>query len=166
MKLKYPLILVFAIFSLWQTNSNAQCDANNDFVQWGDSNWYDIDIPNDNRPDNVGQTFIATCTGPIRGTTLVTDNVRGGSIGGVSMTAELWLNPFSSSRVLMASQTQDINFHTTEGSDEEDYFPFTSLPQVTAGTEYAVVFTLNDTQYTVGVDVQLSNMVSRRKLYP
>ncbi|MEP1486867.1 MAG: lectin-like protein [Algibacter sp.] len=157
MKAKFPLILILAIFSLWQTNSNAQCDANNDFVQWGDSNWYDIDIPNDSRPDNVGQTFIATCTGPIRGTTLVTDNVRGGNIGGVSMTAELWLNPFSSSRVLMASQTQDINFHTIEGSDEEDYFPFSSLPQVTAGEEYAVVFTLNDTQYTVGVDVQLSN---------
>ncbi|MEP0262672.1 hypothetical protein [Dokdonia sp.] len=160
MKKNRPLIPLIAtiLMLIITTYVNAQCDANNDFIQWGDSNWYDIDIPNDNRPDNAGQTFIATCTGPIRGTTLVTDNVRGGNIGGVSMTAELWRNPFSSSRVLMASQTQDINFHTIEGSDEEDYFPFSSLPQVTAGEEYAVVFTLNDTQYTVGVDVQLGNM--------
>ena len=57
MNAKTPLLLVLIFFCFWQTNSNAQCDANNDFIQWSTTNWYDIDIPNDNRPDNAGQTF-------------------------------------------------------------------------------------------------------------
>ena len=158
MKAKDTILILFAICCLWQTNSNAQCDANSDFVQFSTTNWYDIDIPNDNRPDNAGQTFFATCSGPIRGVTLGTDNVSGGNIGGASMTAQLWRNPFSNGRVLMTSQTQDIPFSPTEGSNVDHYFPFTSLPQLVSGTEYAIVFVLNDTQYTVGVRVDVNNV--------
>ncbi|MEP0263022.1 lectin-like protein, partial [Dokdonia sp.] len=157
-KNKKTLLLFTIILCSFNFSLNAQCDANSDFVQFSTTNWYDIDVPNDNRPDNAGQTFIATCSGPIRGVTLGTDNVSGGNIGGASMTAQLWRNPFSNGRVLMTSQTQDLPFSPAEGSNVDHYFPFTSLPQLVSGTEYAVVFVLNDTQYTVGVRVDVNNV--------
>ncbi|EDP71749.1 hypothetical protein FBALC1_04657 [Flavobacteriales bacterium ALC-1] len=157
MKTKSPLILVLAIFSLWQTNTYAQCDVNNNFYQATKTNHYRADNTTSTIPfTSVGQTFIATCSGPVEGVTLFTDHVETNN-GDASVRAEIWQNPSSTNRVRIGSQTRNIP-PAPFNNPADYYFAFGSQPELISGTEYAVIFVLNNTEDVIAFDINVNNI--------
>ncbi|RNC85008.1 MAG: HYR domain-containing protein [Winogradskyella sp.] len=160
MKINTPLVLVFILFSLWQTPTKAQCDSTNDIIQSVGPSFYAM---NSSRPDNVGQTFTPSCSSTIEGVSFWTDGVLGGTIGGVSVTAELWRFPSLNSRTLIASETRDIPFNLSN-DDIEQYFAFDDAPTLNAGTEYGIVFTNNETDKIIEVLVNTNDVFTNGKM--
>ncbi len=139
--LKVLVLSMVALFFSTQYG-NAQCDATNDIIQntggtsFGYSDFYFA----------FGNSFTPTCSGKLEGISFWTSNVTGGSIGGVSITVQLYRNPFSDSRVLISSETTDVPFSS---SRTEQYVIFDDKPQLTAGIEYGYRILKNDSEYNV-----------------
>ncbi|MCD2259449.1 BspA family leucine-rich repeat surface protein [Psychroserpens luteolus] len=140
MNARTPLVLL-CVFFFWSTNIIAQCDGTNDIIQ----DDFDNDLPSFLLP--AGNSFTATCSGKIEGISFWTRRVTGGTIGGVSVTLELWSQPLSSStRTLINSQTLDLPF---SGSQQEHYFQFNNESSVNSGELYAFRVVKNDNDKTV-----------------
>lgn len=136
--MKTSISIIFITLFLLSSvgKSYAQCDGTNDIIQ----DDFDNELPSFLLP--AGNTFTATCSGNIEGVSFWTRRVTGGSIGGVSVTLELWSQPLSSStRTLINSQTLDLPF---SGSQQEHYFQFDNVSPVNSGELYAFRVVKND----------------------
>ena len=157
MKAKTPLVLIFAICCLWQTSTNAQCDVTSDVIQ----NTSNTNVSFGAGGDTYGNTFTPTCSGKIEGISFWTREASG-SIGGISMTVELYRNPLGNNPVLLASQTGDIPF---DNGNRERYFVFDDEPDVVSGTSYGFRVTRNDTQFSVKILLNNSNPYSGGRMF-
>ncbi|MEO1030190.1 MAG: BspA family leucine-rich repeat surface protein [Bacteroidota bacterium] len=151
--------LILFILCLWQTALSAQCDVTDDILQPISTGFYSM---SPTAPNNVGQTFTPTCGSTLEGVSFWTDAVLGGTIGGVSVTAELWKDPLVSSRTLITSQTLDLPFSS---DNTEQYFVFADFPQINAGTEYGIRFVKNDADKTIQVLVDVDNVFPNGEMF-
>ena len=156
MNAKTPLLLL-CVFFLWSTSITAQCDETNDVIQ-NTSNTNVSFTPGNNQ---FGNTFTPTCSGKIEGISFWTREAPG-SIGGISMTVELYSNPLGNNPVLLASQTRDIPF---DNANRERYFVFDDEPDVVSGTSYGLRVTRNDTQFSVKILLNNSNPYSGGRMF-
>ncbi|MEM6685446.1 MAG: HYR domain-containing protein [Bacteroidota bacterium] len=130
--------IVCIFFGLQLTQ--AQCDGNNDIIQSDGGRNYILNTANGFL--SIGNSFTATCSGLIDGISFWTGEIPG-TIGGVSITVELYRNPFSNSRVLLASKTNDISFSNST-TPRENYFSFENDSQLVSGTLYGFRIIIND----------------------
>ncbi len=150
-----PTLVLFVCFSLW--NSNAQCDADNDVIQ----NTSNSNLSFNSGNNQFGNSFAPTCSGKIESVSFWTREAPG-TIGGISMTVELFRNPFGSNPVLLASVTREIPFGN---GNREHTFIFDDEPDVVSGTSYGFRVTRNDTQFAVKILINSSDPYSGGRLF-
>ncbi|MGH1387804.1 BspA family leucine-rich repeat surface protein [Kordia sp.] len=129
MKVKAPflvLLLSFFLFSIQQVK--AQCGPVHDIVQSGAND-------RDEVIDIMGNSFIATCDGEIEGFSFWTHEVLQGQN---DVTVEMYKNPFSTNRELLAIGTRNIGTHSASSQGVEQYVLFNNPSEVESGTEYGI----------------------------
>ncbi|GGG03858.1 hypothetical protein GCM10011344_00240 [Dokdonia pacifica] len=157
MKTIKTIILFLSFYCIFQTNSYAQCDSTSDVIQ----NTSNTNVDWGAGGNTYGNTFTPTCSGKIEGVSFWTREASG-TIGGISMTVELYRNPLSNNPILLASQTQDIPF---DNANRERYFVFDDEPDVVSGTSYGFRVTRNDTQFSVKILLNNNNPYSDGRMF-
>ncbi|MCL6294523.1 BspA family leucine-rich repeat surface protein [Jejuia spongiicola] len=129
MKAKTPLItLVLFILFFSLQSVKAQCGPVHDIVQSGAND-------RDEVIDIMGNSFIATCDGEIEGFSFWTHEVLQGQN---DVTVEMYKNPFSTNRELLATGTRNIGTHSASNQGVEQYVLFNNPSEVESGTEYGI----------------------------
>ncbi|WP_299366259.1 BspA family leucine-rich repeat surface protein [Winogradskyella sp.] len=131
MRIKTPFVsLIFTV--LFIINVNAQCDGNSDIIQdVGDNSLSTSQGSN----FAVGNTFRATCDGPIEEISFYSFRVGDSNIGALGITLELYRNPLSASnRTLLGSVGVDISRH--QGGLVEQKIELSSPIDLVEGVTY------------------------------
>ncbi|MEM6687406.1 MAG: hypothetical protein AAF617_16620, partial [Bacteroidota bacterium] len=107
MKLTTNLLIIVCFLFFGLQHTLGQCDGTNDIIQ----NSTNSEVSTSSIQNvGMGNSFTATCSGTLEGVSFWTSRTSSGTIGGISVTIELYRNPFSSGRVLLSSVTTDTPF--------------------------------------------------------